>query len=84
MPTVADIDPTAAMLDHLALAEAVSHGTITVIPLLTDKDDEPAWLTRLELGESVTIDDGDRSRHEAASRQAHDAAGRVTTIIAGD
>jgi len=55
MPTVADIEPIAAMLDHLALGEAVSHGALTVIPLLTDKDDEPDWLTLLELGDFVTI-----------------------------
>jgi hypothetical protein len=54
MPTVAEIEPIAAMLDHLTLGEAVSHGALTVIPLLTDKDDEPDWLTLLELGDFVT------------------------------
>src|SRR5687768_2218406 len=55
MPTIADIEPIAAMLDHLTLGEPVRHGALTVIPLLTDKDDEPDWLTLLELGDAVTI-----------------------------
>jgi hypothetical protein len=55
MPTIADIEPIAAMLDHLALGEPVRHDALTVIPLLTDKDDEPDWLTLLELGDVVTI-----------------------------
>ncbi len=55
MPTVADIEPIAAMLDRLALGDGVGHGALTMIPLLTDKDDEPDWLTLLELDEFVTI-----------------------------
>lgn len=55
MPNVADVEPIAATLAGLALGEPLRHGALTVIPLLTDKDDEPDWLTLPELGESVTI-----------------------------
>jgi hypothetical protein len=59
MPTVADIEPIAAMLDHVTLGEPVRHGALTVIPLLTDKDDEPDSLTLLEGDDFVTITEAD-------------------------
>src|SRR3989442_3994623 len=55
MQTLATIAPIAALLETLEAGEPMSHGALTVIPLLAPKEAEPDWLTLVEAGAAVTI-----------------------------
>jgi hypothetical protein len=55
MPTVIDVAPIAAALAGLRLASPITHGAITVVPLLGRATTEPDWLTLVEAADVVTI-----------------------------
>ena len=44
-PTLASVAPISALLEALEVGELLSHGGLTVIPLLAPKEVEPDWLT---------------------------------------
>jgi hypothetical protein len=55
MPTLAEIEPVATTLRSLLTAEPVSHGALTMIPLVTPLGSDPDWLTLDEAGDQVRI-----------------------------
>jgi len=55
MQTLASVAPISSLLETLEVGEPLSHGALTVIPLLAPKDAEPDWLTLAEAGAAVTI-----------------------------
>src|SRR3989454_6869721 len=55
MQTLASVTPISALLETLGVGEPLSHGALTVIPLLAPKEVEPDWLTLAEAGAAVTI-----------------------------
>ena len=54
-PTLASVAPISALLEALEVGELLSHGGLTVIPLLAPKEAEPNWLTLAEAGAAITI-----------------------------
>src|SRR6267143_1946697 len=55
MQTLASVTPISALLEALEVGEPLSHGALTVIPLLAPGEAEPDWLTLAEAGAAVTI-----------------------------
>ena len=55
MQTLASVTPISALLEALEVGEPLSHGALTVIPLLAPKEAEPDWLTLAEAGAAITI-----------------------------
>jgi hypothetical protein len=55
MPIVVDVWPIAALLGALSPAKAVTHGALSVVPLVTSAAAEPGWLTLAEAGARATI-----------------------------
>ena len=55
MQTLASVAPISSLLETLEVGEPLSHGALTVIPLLAPKEAEPDWLTLAEAGAAVTI-----------------------------
>ena len=55
MPTLTQIDPIAKTLDNILAGEPVTHGALTMIPILAPLLAEPVWLTLAEAGERVRI-----------------------------
>ena len=61
MPLVNEIGPIARAFGNILAAEPVSHGALTVIPLLAPMMSEPAWLTLVEAGDRVRITEVDEA-----------------------
>ena len=57
MPTVDEITALQELLDAIRIGESVSHGALTVVPLLAPVSAEPDWLTLTEAGDKVTIEE---------------------------
>jgi hypothetical protein len=57
MPTLSDVKPLAQALCDLIPGAPVTHGALTVFPLLAGERPEPGWLTLAEAGEAVTIEE---------------------------
>ncbi|OGA05204.1 MAG: hypothetical protein A3I00_08835 [Betaproteobacteria bacterium RIFCSPLOWO2_02_FULL_64_12] len=55
MTTVADVAPLHDLLASLEPGAPLTHGALTVVPLLAPTGPEPDWLTLAEAGEAVTI-----------------------------
>lgn len=55
MPLVADVEPLASTLARLRPAEPLSHGALTVVPLLGPPGEEPDWLTLAEAGAGARL-----------------------------
>jgi hypothetical protein len=55
MPTIADIAPIAKTLGQILTGEPLSHGPLTVTPLLAPLLTDPDWLTLAEAGTRVSI-----------------------------
>ena len=55
MQTLASVAPISALLEALEVGEPLSHGALTVIPLLAPRQAEPDWLSLAEAGAAVTI-----------------------------
>jgi hypothetical protein len=55
MPVVNEIGPIARAFGNILAAEPVSHGALTVIPMLAPMLSEPRWLTLIEAGDKVRI-----------------------------
>src|SRR5436189_3169331 len=51
----ASVAPISSLLETLEVGEPLSHGALTVIPLLAPRQAEPDWLTLAEAGAAVTI-----------------------------
>src|SRR4030067_798031 len=54
MPTVDEITALRELLDAIRIGESVSHGALTVVPLLAPVSAEPDWLTPPEAGDTGT------------------------------
>src|SRR5947209_1766826 len=50
MQTLASVAPISSLLEALEVGEPLSHGALTVIPLLAPREAEPDWLTLAEAG----------------------------------
>ena len=61
MPKVAEIDPIARTLRNILVGEPLSHGALTVVPLLGPLLSEPHWLTLAEAGDRVRITEVDEA-----------------------
>ena len=61
MPLVAEIDPIARTLRNILVGDALSHGALTVVPLLGPTLSEPGWLTLAEAGDRVRITEVDEA-----------------------
>jgi hypothetical protein len=55
MPTVADVAPLKEILGHVLTGDPLTHGALTVTPLLAPLMSDPGWLTLAEAGERVRI-----------------------------
>src|SRR5260370_31362235 len=55
MQTLASVAPISALLEALEVGEPLSHGALTVIPLLAPKEADPDWFTLAEAGAGLTI-----------------------------
>ena len=55
MQTLGSITAVSVLLEALEVGEPLSHGALTVIPLLAPGEAEPDWLTLAEAGAAVTI-----------------------------
>ncbi len=55
MPSLTRIDPIAKTFGNLLAGEPVTHGALTMIPLLAPLLAEPVWLTLADAGERVRI-----------------------------
>jgi len=55
MATLAEIEPVEALLSNLLIGEPLTHGALTVVPLLAPAADEPDWLTLAEAGDRVRV-----------------------------
>ena len=55
MQTLGSIPAVSVLLEALEVGEPLSHGALTVIPLLAPGEAEPDWLTLAEAGAAVTI-----------------------------
>ena len=61
MPLVNEIGPIARAFGNILAAEPVSHGALTVIPMLAPMLSEPRWLTLIEAGDKVRITEVDEA-----------------------
>jgi hypothetical protein len=61
MPTVAKIDPIARTLGNILTGEPLTHGALTVVPMLAPMLSEPQWLTLTEAGDQVGITEVDEA-----------------------
>jgi ARG/rhodanese/phosphatase superfamily protein len=57
MPTVDEMTALQELLEAIRIGESVSHGALTVVPLLAPGCAEPDWLTLTEAGDKVTIEE---------------------------
>src|SRR2546422_6790413 len=84
MQTLASIAPISALLETLEAGEPLSHGALTVIPLLAPKEAEPDWLTLVEAGAAVTITEGSAGGGGAALSPVNDAHPPVLLLAGGE
>src|SRR2546425_10522074 len=82
MQTLASVAPISSLLETLEVGEPVSHGALTVIPLLASKEAEPDWLTLIEAGAAVTITEVSAGGEGAAPSRVNDAD-RPVLLAAG-
>ena len=61
MPLVADIGPIARTLGNILAGEPLSHGALTVVPMLAPMLSEPEWLTLAEAGDRVRVTEVDEA-----------------------
>lgn len=57
MMKLADLDAVAALLSRLAAGAPLTHGPLTVVPLLLDGALDPDWLTLDQAGEAVAVEE---------------------------
>ena len=73
MQTLGSIEAVFALLDTLDAGEPLSHGALTVVPLLAPAALEPDWLTLAEAGAAVTIGEVSAEGEVPALRVVNDA-----------
>ena len=61
IPNVAAIEPIARVLGSILVGTPLSHGALTVVPLLAPMLSEPEWLTLAEAGDRVRITEVDEA-----------------------
>ncbi len=61
MPLVAEIAPIARTLGNILAGEPLSHGALTVVPMLAPMLGEPQWLTLADVGDRVRITEVDEA-----------------------
>lgn len=61
MPLMAEIGEIARMLGNVLTAEPVSHGALTVVPVLAPMRPEPPWLTLAETDDRVRVTEVDEA-----------------------
>src|SRR2546427_13102177 len=59
MTTVEETTALRELLEAIRIGGPVSHGALTVVPLLAPASAEPDWLTLTEAGDQVTIEEID-------------------------
>lgn len=83
MLRIHDIPPLKLVFQNLAVGEPLSHGAITVVPLLDGHAPAPDWLTLAEAGDAVTITEVDESGDVPTLRLTNDAD-RPVLVLDGD
>src|SRR2546429_7778967 len=83
MPTVDETTALQELLEAIRIGGPVSHGALTVVPLLAPASAEPDWLTLIEAGDKVTIEEINESGSGPALR-LHNRAGRPILLPAGE
>lgn len=83
MPTVDEITALQELLDAIQIGEPVSHGALTVIPLLAPMGAEPDWLTLTEAGDRVTIAEVSEAG-SVAELTVKNAAGQPVLLLEGE
>ena len=72
-----------SLLEALEVGESLSHGALTVIPLLAPGEAEPNWLTLAEAGAAVTIIEVSASG-EVPTLSLVDDADRSVLVLDGE
>src|SRR5712691_9018353 len=83
MPTVAEMIPLQELLEAIRIGEPVSHGALTVVPLLAPEAAEPAWFTLTEAGDNVTIEEINEGGSVPTLR-LHHRAERAVLLLDGE
>ena len=82
MTTIADVAPLAQFLRTLTLGEPLTHGPLTVVPLLDGAHPDPGWLTLDQAG-SVAITEVDDAGSVPTLRLAN-GADRPVLLLDGE
>ena len=80
MQTLGSIPAVSVLLEALEVGEPLSHGALTVIPLLAPREPEPDWLTLAEAGAAVTIGEVSAAGEVPALSVVNDADRRVLLL----
>lgn len=83
MTTVADVLPIREALSVLEAGEPVTHGALTVVPLLATGLAEPDWLTLAEAGDAVSITEVSEGGSVPSLKVAN-AADRAVLLLDGE
>ena len=83
MTTVAEVAPIQDLLAALKLGLPVSHGALTMVPLLGPGGSEPGWLTLAETGDRVTITEVSEAG-SVAELTVKNAAGQPVLLLEGE
>ena len=83
MPTLTDVEPLARTLRDLTPGAPLTHGALTVIPLLAPGAPDPGWLTLAEAGDTVTIEEVSEAGAVPTLRLTS-AADRPVLLLDGD
>ena len=83
MITIADIAPFHDLLSTLQPGSALTHGALTMIPLLRPGVPEPDWLTLAEAGDTVTITEVNEAG-SVPSLTVSSAADRPVLLLDGE
>jgi len=83
MTTVEETTALRELLEAIRIGGPVSHGALTVVPLLAPASAEPDWLTLTEAGDQVTIEEINEGGSVPTLR-LHNRAGRPVLLLDGE
>jgi hypothetical protein len=83
MPVIADISGIGRTLGSILPGGPVSHGALTVVPLLAPAQPDPSWLTLVEAGDRVRITEVDEAGAVPRLRVAN-LAGQPVLLLDGE
>src|SRR3989442_10441394 len=83
MTTVHETTALQELLEAIRIGGPVSHGALTVVPLLAHASPEPDWLTLTEASDQVTIEEINEGGSVPTLR-LHNRAGRPVLLLDGE